>query len=285
MNSTIDFYKDTPIKLVDDIPIFSQSDEYVDNYDQISSDHVSAITQENENPFIIPEVWDIIEDETLALALKYIEKSGSGKKTVLDVGVGLGRLLSKISMKSTCPIEMHGIDISMHYLKIAKEKEIKVALAKIEDIPYRKDYFDVITCTDVLEHVFDLNLAIEKIVECLRPGGYLIVRVPNREDLSGYLKRDYPYRFAHVRDFNEYSLELLFSTIFNFEFCEKKNSLFIENYRLLKWLLPVRGYNYLVLPVLNIIRRISMSWYRKTIENIFHPTEINIVLRKPEKQK
>ena len=43
----------------------------------------------------------------------------------------------------------------------------------------------------------------------MKPGGIFIVRVPNREDLSSYLNPDYPYDLAHVRGFDEYSLELL----------------------------------------------------------------------------
>ena len=51
-------------------------------------------------------------------------------------------------------------------------------------MPYSDESFDVILCTDVLEHVIDLNLCVAKILSVLKKGGLLIIRVPNREDLQ-----------------------------------------------------------------------------------------------------
>jgi 2-polyprenyl-3-methyl-5-hydroxy-6-metoxy-1,4-benzoquinol methylase len=65
-------------------------------------------------------------------------------------------------------------------------------------------------CADVLEHVLDLNLVCAKILSVLRPGGILIVRDPYREDLRAYTVPSCPYKFIHLRNFDENSLQLLF---------------------------------------------------------------------------
>ena len=172
------------------------------------------------------------------------------------------------------------MDISKHYLKIAKDKNIECALAKIEDMPYENEYFDIVTCTDVLEHVIDLNACLSNIINVVKKNGILVVRVPNREDLSAYLDEEYPYELAHLRDFNESSLVLLFNKIFDLEILEVRDGLYIENYPLLKYRIPVKGYNFLVKLFLRSVKLISKKLYISLVEIMFHSTEINFVLKK-----
>jgi len=174
MNEDI-FYKQ-PVDIINDIPIFSDiNEEYILNYEKISSDHLKAINQGCENPFIDNELWEEMENSTLELIVKYLEKFRHQEKIkILDVGVGMGRLLEKLKNKvdKSYDLELHGLDISLGYLKEAKKKNINVIFSKIEDIPYKRNFFDIIICTDVLEHVFDLNLAIKNVLSVLETGGY-----------------------------------------------------------------------------------------------------------------
>jgi len=273
-------YKKEPLNEVDGIPVFSTEDRYIDNYNKISLDHVKEITKDSENPWIPEQMWDLMESETAELVLKKLNSETSEKIKMLDVGVGLGRLLSKISSSSVNDLELYGMDISKQYLKIAKDKNIECALAKIEDMPYKNEYFDIVTCTDVLEHVVDLNACLSNIINVVKKNGILVVRVPNREDLSAYLDESYPYNLSHLRDFNEYSLVLLFSKIFNLEVLEIKNGLYMENYPLMRYRLPVKGYNFLITQYLHVLNKISVNKYHKYVRKLYHSTEINIVLRK-----
>jgi len=275
----MNYYNKSPLSTLDGIPIFSQQDDYVQNYDSISSDHVAAITKESDNPWIEAEVWEEMEVGTLQHVLDSLHETNNTLR-ILDVGVGLGRLLERIRSSEYRNLDLYGMDISLPYLRIAHSKGLNVVMAKIEDIPYTAEYFDIITCTDVLEHVVDLNLCITKILTCLKPGGKFIVRVPNREDLSSYLKPDYPYHLAHVRGFDEYSLELMFTRLFNLAFVGKSPGLIIENAPLLKYKIPVKGYNFFVRVVLRIIKMLNKGLYRRIVGAFFHPTEINVVLKK-----
>src|SRR5262245_42941732 len=200
-----------PLRFDGGIPVFSEPDAYLENYARIANDHLAYLAAKGENPFIPDRLWTEMEDSTGQLISKYT-KDGD---RILDAGVGLGRLLSQQPV-----LQRYGVDISRDYLQRAHAVGINVCLARLEDLPYHPEFFDAVTCTDVLEHVLDLNLCINKLLNVLKPGGVLLIRVPYREDLSHYTSTDYPYEFAHLRTFDEHSLALLFTKIFRTEVVE-----------------------------------------------------------------
>jgi SAM-dependent methyltransferase len=184
----------------------------VRNYERVGTDHVSAQRKTGQNPWIEESLWVEIERATVEVIRKYVVPG----QRILDVGVGLGRVLERFPH-----LDRYGMDISFDYLGVAKKKGIQVSYALIEDMPYFENCFDIVLCTDVLEHVVDLNLACRKILSVLRSDGTLIVRVPYREDLMPYLEGNCQYKYLHFRNFDEHSLGLLFERIFPYRIVEK----------------------------------------------------------------
>jgi SAM-dependent methyltransferase len=193
-----------PSHHVEGIPIFSTRDAYVANYERIASDHVKAIDAGNENPFMDVEMWRLSEESTRRVLVQHVP-AGS---RVLDVGVGLGRVMGPLVQ-----YDRFGIDISLDYLKRARDRGLQVAFSRIEDMPYTDGCFDAAIVCDVLEHVLDLNACVQQILRVIKPGGVLLVRVPYKEDLSGYLDPSMPYEFVHLRSFDEQSLRMFFEKI------------------------------------------------------------------------
>jgi 2-polyprenyl-3-methyl-5-hydroxy-6-metoxy-1,4-benzoquinol methylase len=262
-------YARAPLEYRNEIPVFSASDQYSANYERIAQDHLAVATISGKNPFIEEEVWVELEASTAELVKKY----SSPRNLILDVGVGLGRLLSRFN-----DLERYGMDISLDYLMIAKRKGIEVCLARVEDMPYKDGLFDVVVCTDVLEHVFDLNLCVGKILQCLKPHGYLIVRVPYREDLSAYASPGYPYHYAHVRNFDEFSLSLLFNKLFNAQVIE-----FTTVGRSLDWArmvyrLPIGNRTFA--KAVRALKRLFPPLGKAIGFRMFTPVEINMVFKK-----
>ena len=249
----------------DKIPVFSLNNEYTDNYERIAHDHILAATCSGENPFIPEKLWVEMENSTVNLVSKYLK----GGCKILDVGVGLGRLLNLLP-----GVEKYGMDISLNYLKVAQSKGIDVCYSLIEDMPYQEGIFDIVVCTDVLEHVIDLNLVCQKIISVLKKGGIFIVRVPYKEDLSGYLKPGYPYKYAHFRSFDENSLRLLLEGIFKCQFIEyTPGGYYIYDTRL-KCQLPIIKYK--ILEALTILKRLLPFFYMILLPKLLYPVEINM---------
>jgi SAM-dependent methyltransferase len=267
-NINLNIYCREPIEFKDGIPVFSVIDDYIDNYEKISSDHVGKLKKTGENPFIEEKLWKETEDSTAALIEKYSE---DGQK-ILDVGVGLGRLLSKFPN-----LDKYGLDISSSYLKLVSEKNIQCCYSKIEDMPYKDEFFDIIVCTDVLEHVLDLNLAVTNILRVLKKDGILIIRVPYKEDLEVYLDPEIAYYYIHVRSFDEYSLQLLFTRSYNLKVLEWNTCGTYMMPQRFKWKIPpIKILDKAFKWYFNNLKKRNPSQYEKN----FHELCINTVVKK-----
>jgi SAM-dependent methyltransferase len=267
---TDDVYVRAPLDVRDGIPIFSSTNEYVENYEQISHDHLSVMEKDGTNPFMDEDLWVELENSTAQLVEKY-SKPGD---MVLDVGVSLGRLLSKFPH-----LQRYGMDISLGYLKISKSKGINVCYSLVEDMPYREGLFDMVIATDILEHVLDLNLCCAKMLSVLKKGGVFIVRVPNREYLGQYFIPENPYKYVHLRNFDEDSLRMLFERIFDCECIDwAVAGYYLHNSYRLKYRLP-RGEDRLF-AWLDRLKRHWPSAYKKLVPKITIPLGISVVVRK-----
>jgi ubiquinone/menaquinone biosynthesis C-methylase UbiE len=75
-----------------------------------------------------------------------------------------------------------GVDPSQLYVEIASKRYsgITFIAAAMEETGLASESFDVVTLTDVLEHVVDERRTLDEIYRVLRPGGQLIVTVPHK---------------------------------------------------------------------------------------------------------
>lgn len=271
-----------PNQIIDSIPVFidfennielkQQYGNYIENYKLISHDHVTKFV-ETGNHFIPEKIWKELEMGTISLINKYGKNNG----TILDVGVGLGRLMSSVK---DIQLDKHGIDISLNYLKYSKEQDIKVSMSLAEDLPYDNDVFDTIVCTDVLEHVLDINMALKEMLRTLKKGGILIIRVPYKEDLAKYLLPECKYDYVHLRNFDESNLYSLLNKVFKLNV--KEITLAGKNTEYYRFKLFIND-----LPILNRISKLSYYFFKilekyfsVKIQKYFYEYEINIVAQK-----
>jgi SAM-dependent methyltransferase len=262
-------YARSPLRTTDGIAVYSNNDAYVENYDRISEDHLIHFEATGQNPFMDEEHWRDIEDSTAKLLHKYAAPDAS----VLDVGVGMGRLLERFPQQ-----RRFGIDISLRYLKYARSKGIEVCMSRIEDMPYKPGFFDVCVSTDVLEHVLDLNASVRSMLATLRDDGILIVRVPYREDLSCYLAEGFPYDMVHLRSFDEGSLRLFFEKVMNVSVIEWTFAGYKQGRSRLEGGLPLIGAVFR--RVIGLSRHVSTRLHGALCRRLFLPVEINMVVRK-----
>ncbi len=73
------------------------------------------------------------------------------------------------------------IDLGPQLLKkVSKKCKSELVVASALDIPFKENTFDLIVCSEVIEHTPDPFKAIEELYRILKPGGTLALTVPNR---------------------------------------------------------------------------------------------------------
>lgn len=111
----------------------------------------------------------------------YITKGGS----LLDIGCAYGSFLKQARKF----FQVSGTDISDYAIDIAKQRvpdAKKIWQSDVQSIPLDRKY-DAITCFDVLEHVPDIDRALEHIHQLLNTNGTLCITVPVYDTIVGKL--------------------------------------------------------------------------------------------------
>ena len=70
---------------------------------------------------------------------------------MLDIGCGIGDLLARLRDEKKC--DVYGLDISSEAIERVRSRGMHGKVAKLPSIPYPAGYFDVVTATEVLEHL------------------------------------------------------------------------------------------------------------------------------------
>ncbi len=131
---------------------------YTDAYD-------SLISAGGENS---PGRW---RDRNVALAPH--KQSG----VLLDLGCSSGAFLQSLCGKDW---DLFGIEMSAESAKLAQAKSgANIFVGNILDAEFPPSSFDVITCFDVFEHLYEPRQVMTRIAKWLKPGGIFYVLVPN----------------------------------------------------------------------------------------------------------
>lgn len=179
---------------------------------------------------------------------------------VLDCGCAAGKQLFDLSKSIKFG---YGTDIAKNFIDMGNKYKdshgidnIILQQATIENIPFDDNFFDKLICAEVLEHVFDADLALRELIRVVKPGGVLVISVPHINadaTLWGRLLRFLKVRKfvpltdfsekglrehgdAHVREFTKDSLSKWLSDN-NLEIKDIKSASFIDGPNWFEWIL------------------------------------------------
>jgi ubiquinone/menaquinone biosynthesis C-methylase UbiE len=128
--------------------------------------------------------------------------------TVLDIGIGTGRILDVLVKNILPQAELYGMDISDEMVKICKErfkdnkkiKRIETCDVAAEKICFDKN-FDFVTAIRILKYNPNWKEIIKKIYDKMQKGGVFIFTMPNIKSIS----------FFHQDTFSQHKLPISYT--------------------------------------------------------------------------
>lgn len=124
---------------------------------------------------------------------------------VLDVGAGGGFFPYTVRHRGYV---IEGIEPNHGYAKYAMDDlQLDLKVGFLQDFDFAEGSFDIITLNHVLEHLEDPGAALQRLLQWIKPGGYLNVEVPNIE--ATYHAPGHKFHLAHLYTFNPDNLALL----------------------------------------------------------------------------
>ena len=157
---------------------------------------------------LISFLYQLVKKNALQKKISLITSLNNGTGSLLDIGAGTGDFLKQAKKRSW---KISGVEPNSSARNLAAKKEINL---KENISSFEGEKFDVITLWHVLEHLPNLDSTISKIEKLVKPGGVLIIAVPNYNSFdakhykSNWAAYDVP---RHLWHFSRKSMELLFS--------------------------------------------------------------------------
>lgn len=134
---------------------------------------------------------DFLSDITIKRYNELLDTFQKVRKTnrILDIGCGIGYFLEVARKRGW---EVYGTEFTEKAIEICEAKGIKMHKGALNPDNYPKDFFDVVTSFEVIEHINTPQIEIKNIHEVLRKDGYFYVTTPNFNSLLRYhLKEKY----------------------------------------------------------------------------------------------
>lgn len=159
---------------------------------------------------ILQRIW---HTGKLKAVFSLIEKK---PKKILDIGCASGWFLSQIA-KKYYQADCFGIDIYKNAIIYGKKhyRNLNLKHGDAHKLPYKNKSFDLVICTEVLEHVERPDIVLKEIRRILKPGGISLIEM----DSGNLLFRLVWYwwnnickgvwRDAHLHIFNSKKLEVM----------------------------------------------------------------------------
>lgn len=158
-----------------------------------------------------------------------------GCQQVLEVGCGRGAFVERLC--SDYHLNAQGIEFNINAVNQAQERGIPIQRIDLHELAKTKaSNFDAICSFQVLEHVSDPKEFIDSMICLVKPGGKIIIAVPNRDTFTKYaaaslldqpphhvtrwnkavfqnLTKQFPLRLLHVKyePLAEYHVDWYFS--------------------------------------------------------------------------
>ena len=127
----------------------------------------------------------------------YVQQHPGQPVAVLDAGCGLDS--DDLGLR-----RVYGDGFDVHVTGVDDDGPVTAAVAAaradldsftlgdLRTVPLRPRSFDIVHCDRLLERIANAELVLDRLVNCLRPGGLLVLRMADRDCAAGFIDRKLP---------------------------------------------------------------------------------------------
>jgi SAM-dependent methyltransferase len=125
-------------------------------------------------------------DKILSAVVAKIRKiSPHVRGRYLDIGAGHGNLIRLVAERFD--VQPAACDYTSDLMRLP-DVQVTIVDLNLEALPYENATFDLITCTEVIEHLEHYRRTFREIFRILKPSGTLVVTTPNVLNLRSRLR-------------------------------------------------------------------------------------------------
>jgi SAM-dependent methyltransferase len=126
------------------------------------------------------EQWLISERDKIIT--KYLDKMGSQRKKVIEVGCGFGSNL-RIINKSRTDVECYALDSSQEAIRSIRREIENAVVSDCRNTDFENNKFDVVYSAGLMEHFEDEVPFLTEMKRILKENGFILTFVPARYSL------------------------------------------------------------------------------------------------------
>lgn len=123
--------------------------------------------------YYMPWKWEHEE------ALKHIGENAK----ILEVGCGGMGFMERLC---SLGYQVRGLELNEESIRKGKDKGLDVLGETIQEHAKKNELYDVVCSFQVLEHIFNVGDFLNAMTSCIKPGGKLIIGVPNNDSFIKY---------------------------------------------------------------------------------------------------
>ena len=197
-NKQYGFLETVPQPKQDDLLKYYESEEYISHTDSKKG--------------LLPFLYQSVKKYSLAKKVSLISKLNEGKGSLLDIGAGTGEFLKVAKDKGWT---VQGVEVNKKAREFASKKEV-LLYENLDTV--LGSQFDVVSLWHVLEHLPNLKDTVTKIESLVKPGGTLLIAVPNFNSLDAKHYKEFWAAYdvpRHLWHFSMESMRKVISDEFN----------------------------------------------------------------------
>lgn len=210
-DAELDMLHTSPKPSPDALGRYYESDEYISHTDSGKG--------------LVAWLYNTVKKYSLRKKVRLITKINGSPGTLLDIGAGTGAFVLSAKEKGWT---VNGVEPNAKAREISLAKGINLH-AEIDALT--NEQYDVVTLWHVLEHLPKLEESIQQISHRVKPGGSLIVAVPNFRSYDAKFYKEFWAAYdvpRHLWHFSKTAVQKLFAS--RFEFINYKPMLFDSFY-------------------------------------------------------